>query len=274
MTLLLNFGSLKHYPQHFVSFNQFFTDLSQQNLPDLSFLEPSGVGVPNDYHPSDGSNSVANHSSILAGEVLLANIYDAIKNTPQSYRKNILFVITFDESGGTYDHVPPPSATPPDNTASGEMNFGFNRLGVRVPMIWINDYIQYGTTVQQQLQHTSFMRLLRTLWNIPGHLTNRDNTAPDVNLSKVFGNTLRSSWPTVTPRNTYNPPGNASNPKVDEFSFYLDSLKSTFDQWLNNVECDLDRFFGIGCPNISWASTLSFSPIWFLIALLFSYYLA
>jgi len=266
-TLLLNFGSLKQYPSNFVSFDQFFTDLQKQQLPDFSFLEPSVIGIPNDYHPSDSDNNIANHSSIIAGEQLVEQIYNAIKNAPLSYREQILFVITFDESGGTFDHVAPGPATPPDNSGPGQMGFPFDRLGVRVPMIWVNDYIQPGTTVQQQLQHTSFMGFLRTLWNVPGHLTARDASAPPVNLSAVFSNTPRSSWPTVAARNISNP-GNASNADINEFSAYVNILKGLFEDYLNQIECDIEKFFGAACVN---AATSTFSPSSLLIVMVLSY---
>jgi len=207
------------------------------------------------------------------GEQLLEQIYNAIQNTPISYRQQILFVITFDESGGTFDHVVPPSTTPPDNSGPGEMGFGFDRLGIRVPMIWINDFIEPGTTIQQPLQHTSFMRFLRTLWNIPGYLTARDQNAPDVPLS-VFNSAMRTApWPTVTARTTYNPAGNSTNAKVNELSYFVDQLQNIFLGYLNTIKCDVETFFGGTCVT-NWASTLSFSPIWLLITMIVSYMFA
>jgi len=265
-TLLLNFGTLKNYPQNFVSFDQFFTDLQKGQLPDLSYLEPSVIGIPNDYHPSDSDNNIANHSSIIAGEQLVEQIYNAIKNAPSSYREQILFVITFDESGGTFDHVAPGPATPPDNKPPVDQGFKFDRLGVRVPMIWVNDYIAPGTTIQQPLQHTSFMRFLRKLWNVQGHLTARDNSAPDVPLNAVFGNTARSSWPTVTSRNIPNP-GNASNAAINEFSVYVNILQGIFENYLSTIECDIEKFFGASCFN---AATSTFSTSSLFIVMVFS----
>jgi hypothetical protein len=44
-----------------------------------------------------------------------------------------LFLISFDEHGGTYDHVPPPRVDPPDPAAPpGQMGFRFDRAGVRI----------------------------------------------------------------------------------------------------------------------------------------------
>ena len=57
---------------------------------------------------------------------------------------NTALVITFDEHGGTYDHVPPPPATPPDAAAPGEMGFAFDRLACRVPAIVVSAYTATG----------------------------------------------------------------------------------------------------------------------------------
>jgi phospholipase C len=54
-------------------------------------------------------------------------------------------VITYDEHGGCYDHVPPPwGAVPPDADA-GEFGFGFDRFGIRVPTVLVSPLIAPGT---------------------------------------------------------------------------------------------------------------------------------
>ncbi len=51
----------------------------------------------------------------------------------------MLFVITFDEHGGMYDHVAPPLSVAPDPIKS-KHGFDFKRLGVRVPTILVSPY--------------------------------------------------------------------------------------------------------------------------------------
>ena len=67
-----------------------------------------------------------------------------------------LLVVTYDEHGGCYDHVPPPAgAVPPDNTA-GEFGFDFSRFGVRVPTVLISPLIAPGTVYRAPAPGTPF----------------------------------------------------------------------------------------------------------------------
>jgi len=95
-----------------------------------------------------------------------------------------LLVITYDEHGGCYDHVPPPAgATPPDNDA-GEFGFDFTRFGVRVPTVLVSPLIAAGTVFRVPdgsvpLDHTSTLKTVEQRWNLPA-LTARDAAAPGV----------------------------------------------------------------------------------------------
>ncbi len=87
----------------------------------------------------------------IIGELLIKRLYNAVRNSPQW--NQTLFIITFDEHGGFYDHVPPPMNVPnPDGLyATDPVLFRFDRLGVRVPTLmvspWINKVIDknYGS---------------------------------------------------------------------------------------------------------------------------------
>jgi phospholipase C len=75
------------------------------------------------------------------GEALIKRIYTALRNSPQW--NSTLFIVTFDEHGGFYDHVTPPMNVPnPDGlNADDPVYFGFDRLGVRVPTLMISPWI-------------------------------------------------------------------------------------------------------------------------------------
>ena len=91
-------------------------------------------------------------------------------------------LITFDEHGGNYDHVPPPSnATPPDDSI-GEFNFDFKRFGVRVPALLISPRIAAGTVFRAKrgtIDHTSMLKTIELRWGLDP-LTERDKAAPDL----------------------------------------------------------------------------------------------
>ena len=144
-------------------------------------------------------------SSLIAGEDLLARVYNAIRSSASQTGSNCfntLFMVVFDEHGGTYDHVPPPAATPPDPAGPpGQMGFTFNRLGIRVPAIAISPWIPEKTVVTDTYRNTSVIRTLRERWNLGLPFTARDADAPD--LSRVFTLDVPrepENWPDVVAR--------------------------------------------------------------------------
>ena len=179
---------------NFVSINDFYTDASSGNLPSYSFLEPqfSNPGQ-NDQHPP---------SDIRAGEKLIADVYNAVVNSPNW--EETLLVITYDEHGGCYDHVAPPAhATPPDKTgAPGQYDFTFNRFGVRVPTVLISPFIEAGTICRPAgytpFDHTSILATVRNCFKLDAPLTARDEAAPDLSCVLTL-ETARTDKPKVAP---------------------------------------------------------------------------
>ena len=100
--------------------------------------------------------------------------------------EKILFVLTFDEHGGCYDHVAPPAATPPDSivippTQRGGSGFKFNRFGVRVPAIVVSAYTPPQTIINQPLDHTTVLSTVVNRFGLPqNRLGKRAAAAPDL----------------------------------------------------------------------------------------------
>ena len=171
-------------------FSQFVTDAGNGNLPAYSFIEPEIAGSdkggpPNDQHPA---------RDIRYGEDLIQQTYQAI--TSHKNWENTLFIITYDEHGGFFDHRFPPPAEPLNLSASEE-NFRFNQFGVRVPAVLISPRIPAGTIFHPSgghVDHTSVIRTLCNRWNLPT-LTLRDAFACD--LSEVLTDTVRTDIPTI-----------------------------------------------------------------------------
>jgi hypothetical protein len=152
------------------------------NLPDYTYLDPRYFDFPgapqNDNHP--GNADVSN------GEILLKETYEIIRNSP--HWEESLFVITYDEHGGFYDHVSTPLYAPnPDGQVHPD--FAFDRLGVRVPTIMVSPWIKKGTVVHgapkdqlptdtSEYEASSVYATVKKMWNLDSDfLTKRDEWA-------------------------------------------------------------------------------------------------
>ena len=153
-------------------------------MPSYSFIEPRYFTdlflnkIPNDAHPPH---------NVAYGEQLIADVYNALRSSP--VWKQTLLIITYDEHGGCFDHMPPPAAVPPD--AHAQYGFGFDTYGVRVPAVIVSPYIPAGSRIRAAprpiekgppypFDHTSIIATVRKLFNLGEPLTARDRAAPDL----------------------------------------------------------------------------------------------
>jgi phospholipase C len=91
---------------------------------------------------------------------------------------NTALFIGWDEPGGTYDHVAPGPAPPPDPTAPvGECGFAFDRSGYRVPAIIVSPWVESGSVYNEEYSHTSLIATLRKNWGLGEAFTQRDASA-------------------------------------------------------------------------------------------------
>ena len=150
--------------------SQFYTDAAAGTLPAFSLVDP-------DF----GTSSEENPQDIQYGDVFLSQVVNAVMDSPQ-WPETIL-VWCYDESGGYYDHVPPPKAVKPDSVApvlaSGDHAGAYNRYGFRVPAGVVSPYAipDYVSSVVHD--HTSVLKLVETKWNLPA-LTYRDAAADNL----------------------------------------------------------------------------------------------
>ncbi|MDR2999373.1 MAG: hypothetical protein LBU78_14765 [Microbacterium sp.] len=209
--------------EHFGTMEDFYADAKNGTLPAYAFIEPRMIYDHNDFHPPfgtlresvvDGTTFVDSaQSDVRAGDALVHDVYTAIRRSASpkgSNAVNTLLLITFDEHGGCYDHVPPPAATPPDEAGAGEMGFDFDRLGCRVPAIAVSAYTARNTIIHDEMHHGAVIATLNRLHGMEP-LTARDNGANDlfsvVNLQKPRH---PADWPETTP--AFTPPNPEATP--------------------------------------------------------------
>jgi len=198
----------KRYDANFDTMDVFLDRAKAGTLPRFSFLEAEWglkrwkLGINgNDYHPP---------SNLAPGEEFLNEIYSALKSNEEAMRQT-LFIINFDEHGGTYDHVTPPSACKPwgDGTPEPEKcecNFSFDRFGVRVPLILVSPYIKEGTVFRAAgdvpYDHTSLIATILHLMGIDQSkwkLGNRVRNAPYLELDLILSRkSPRTKLPEIT----------------------------------------------------------------------------
>lgn len=173
---------LKLWPlsDHFHLYSKFQADCQAGTLPNYSFIEPRYYddfgNHENDMHPP---------SVVTLGEQLIADVYNCVRGS-KLWPKTVL-IITFDEHGGCYDHVPPPSAVMPEPPSANQA-FAFDRYGVRVPAVIVSPYVQPGSVIRPTgnvpFDHTSVIATLRKRFPALGApLTRRDEVAPDLDVA-------------------------------------------------------------------------------------------
>jgi len=139
---------------HLQDEQDFFYAAGHGQLPSVSFVKP--VGVENE-HPG--------YASEPNGSDHLLSLIQAVMNGPQA--GNTLIVVTYDEFGGSWDHVPPPSST---NDVAAHDQWG---PGTRVPAILIGRSLTRSGVDHTYYDTTSIMATIEQQWGLgtlPGNL--------------------------------------------------------------------------------------------------------
>lgn len=141
---------------------QFEVDAAAGTLPNFSIIDPRFFGAgANDDHPSNANVPLA--------QALISDVYTTLAQSP--VWDKCLFVLTYDEHGGFYDHVPPP--------ISGDTLVPFNHMGVRVPAVIAGPYVRHGCAVNTIVDHVAILATLATRWGV-APLTPRMSTSNDL----------------------------------------------------------------------------------------------
>ena len=186
-------------PSNVVPISQYLTDVSAGTLPSVAFIE-AGYMSQRDEHPSSGTN-------LQTGATYAASLINAFMTSPSW--KDSVFILTYDEPGGLYDHVSPQPSVNPDGIAPVDLqpkdictppavnpsNCNFDKTGFRVPLIVVSPFTKKNYVSHTVADYTAILKFIETRFNVPS-LTKRD--AAQMDMTEFFD---FSKTPWATPPN-------------------------------------------------------------------------
>ena len=203
-----------NYPKNIgtigITNSDFENDLANGTLPSVAQIEPaSDAGL--DEHPS---NSDTVPSEIQPGANYVAGIINAVMAS--SYWTDTVFILTYDEFGGLYDHVSPQPAVSPDGIKPRDFLPGdictkftgptcdFVYTGYRVPLIVISPYSRKNYVSHTVADYTAILKLIETRFHL-SPLTKRDAAQMDMSEFFDFANPPWMTPPVPPVQNTSDP---------------------------------------------------------------------
>lgn len=134
------FPMLKDDPRYMSDLDVFYSDLERGELPAVSFLKPLGYKTE---HPG---------STISVGMELVTSIVDEVEASRLA--DETLVLVTWDEAGGYFDHVPPPADSEVDDQP----------YGPRVPLLAAGPFARVNTVSHVEMEHSSIVRFIEWNW--------------------------------------------------------------------------------------------------------------
>ncbi|HEY2408147.1 MAG TPA: alkaline phosphatase family protein [Polyangiaceae bacterium] len=157
----------REHTDRFRDIEEFFSDAKANALPAYVWLESSygGPSATDEHPPAD----------IELGQALVARVIKALMESA-AWKRSALFIM-YDEPGGFFDHVPPPPACAPDELPplleKRHLPGGFDRLGMRVPLIVVSPFAKQHYVSHTVYSHTSIVRMVEARYELPA-LSKRD----------------------------------------------------------------------------------------------------
>lgn len=162
-----------------VPISEYYTDLQDEStFPQVAFIEETGS---KDEHPKPNPGQSGAPENIQDGASLMSNIIGSLMASPTW--KTSVFILSYDEGGGLYDHVPPPNMPAPDGyspyTSKTDAAGLFNQAGFRVPLMVVSPWTIPHLVSHTPRDHTSILKFIETRFSLPP-LTARDAAADDM----------------------------------------------------------------------------------------------
>ncbi|MGH7897888.1 MAG: alkaline phosphatase family protein [Candidatus Binatia bacterium] len=169
-TAALWFHNIYEHPGRVRHITDYYVDAAVGRLPQVVFLDPAFFTYGNDDHPA---------RDIKFGQRFMMDTFLALAEGPQW--PNSAYVLTYDEHGGFYDHVPPPRVS--DFRASDDHCEDWAQLGFRVPTVIASPFARRAFVGTNLYDHTSILKLIEWRFCLEP-LNMRDETAN--NLAEVL----------------------------------------------------------------------------------------
>lgn len=166
----------RQHAQNVVPIAQYYADVQNGSLPAVAFIETNSV---DDEHPEN---------NVQTGAAATAKLIDAFMNSP-SWRDSV-FILTYDEGGGLYDHVPPQTTVSPDGIKpldATQYPWDFDYTGFRIPLIVISPYTKAHYVSHTVADYTAILKFIETRFGLPS-LTKRDTAQMDMTEFFDFAN--------------------------------------------------------------------------------------
>jgi phospholipase C len=183
---------------NFVPASQFMIDVQNGTLPAVAEIDPGFQSGTDEHAEQDDSKP---GGKIQVGAQYVSSLINALMQSPSW--KDTVFILTWDEGGGFYDHIPPqpmpsPDGIPPQdlkqpvNGSGGDVCSGgpstgvtcdFTYTGYRVPLIVISPFTKKNYVSHTVADYTAILKFVETRFGL-SPLTNRD--AAQMDMSEFF----------------------------------------------------------------------------------------
>jgi phospholipase C len=156
----------------------FYADCAAGTLPNVAFVDPpfrdggGGDGISADEHPL---------GDVRLGQAFMSDVVHAFMESP-NWERGALFIV-YDEWGGFFDHVRPP--TVPDARRSSNIDQDFGLMGFRIPAVVVSPFARRGAVSHQLCGFESIIKLISYRFAL-GSLTTRDANAQNIGLSMAW----------------------------------------------------------------------------------------
>ncbi len=217
--------------------------IQNQHFPNPAGLTPSDVDAID--RTKSGDDDHPNYSDRQISEAMAARVVNAVASRPEIWNQSAI-IITYDESDGFFDHVPPRI-----------LSYGPDGLplarGIRVPLIVISPYARAHVVSHAEGDHNAVIETIEAIFDLPPLAS-----LPDESQALLAGQDSRFNGPDGSTQ-YYLGPRDLNGPETDDLlsafeprrlSGELPVLPASYATIPDDVAASLPHYGGKGCAAI------------------------